>query len=90
RFLHDACLSDRRYEQARDMLQIDEGTTPLGHSLLRVTFPFTGSVTTQEWDGTEEDAEAMIDSVAEALAEDVEADRPVFGPTGWESDPDVS
>ncbi len=70
------------------MLVLEEGTTPLGRSVLRVTFPFTGSRTTQEWDGTDEEAEAVLDQLAVSLGEDVEGDRSMGGPTGWEREYD--
>ena len=88
RFLREAGLSANRYDEAREMLSIDEGTTPLGHSLLRLSFAFTGSTTTTEWDGTDEDAEALVVHTAQTLAEDVDADRAMFGPSGWESEAD--
>lgn len=89
RFLRDAGLSANRYDEAREMLCIEEGTTPLGHSLLQVSFRFTGSITTMEWDGTDEDAgDVVVHTLAQTLAEDVDADRAMFGPTGWESEAD--
>ena len=83
-FLRKAELSQRRYGEALHMLVLEEGTTPLGRAVLRVTFPFMGSTTTVDWDGTADDAEASINSLAETLATDAEGDRDMSGPTGWE------
>lgn len=88
-FLREADLSPQRREEALQMLVLEEGTTPTGISLLRVSFPFTGSTTTTEWDGTTGDAEDMINELAHSLADDVKADGEPFGFTEWEREPDL-
>ena len=86
RFLQNANLSRSRHREALDMLVLEEGTTPQGRSVLRVTFPFTGSTTTLDWDGSAEDAEASIDALTDTLAYDIEGDQDMVGPTGWEAE----
>lgn len=85
-FLGSAHLSPRRRDEALAMLVLESGVTPIGQGLLQVRFPFTGSTTTTEWDGSDEDAEDIITSLAISLAEDVEGDRSMSGPTGWEAE----
>ncbi len=43
-FLSESELSERRYGQAYEMLSISRGILPDGRRLLRVDFPFMGSI----------------------------------------------
>ncbi|MDQ4068660.1 MAG: hypothetical protein M3203_04165, partial [Actinomycetota bacterium] len=84
-FLSESELSERRYGQAYEMLSISRGILPDGRRLLRVDFPFMGSTSWREWDGTEEEALASIHEEARARAYDVGFDQ-AHGPTGWETE----
>ena len=85
-FLHEDALSERRAEEAQQMLSIDTITGRSGERGLRVRFPFSGITSETEWDGTPAAAEEIVDSCARLFAENVCDDRDMFGPTGWEPD----
>ena len=82
-FLAESELSEKRYDEAFEMLAISRGVLPDGELVLRVEFPFMGSTSWREWDGSDEEAIASIEEEARTKAYDVGFDQ-ARGPTGWE------
>jgi len=62
-------------------MKISAGQTRGGLRVLQ--FPFAGSTTTIEWDGSRSDAEEMIDGFADNTASNVSGDYWIHG-GGWE------
>jgi hypothetical protein len=83
-FLSESELSERRYGQAYETLSISRRTLPDGRFFLRVDFPFMGSTSRWEWDGSEEERASILDE-ARTRAYDVGFDQ-AHGPTGWEAE----
>ena len=82
-FLAESELSEKRHDEAFEMLSISRGVLPDGELVLRVEFPFMGSTSWREWDGSDEGAIASIEEEARTKAYDVGFDQ-AHGPTGWE------
>ncbi len=74
---------EREYASRYRSPQIELGTQPGGEQLLRISFG--GAVTLMEWDGTGEDAEAIICGVAANDAYGASADY--WRVEGWRTRP---
>lgn len=65
-------------------LLIDEGRTPFGVRILRVSLPLGEGRPAYEWDGTAAAADDIIDSMACVAGETIVDDRATMGlTTGW-------
>lgn len=71
--------AEREYASRYRSLRIEVGTEPGGERLLRISF--AGAITMMEWDGTQDDAAVIIDSVASSDAYGVSADY--WRDEGW-------
>jgi hypothetical protein len=86
-FLRQAGLSSRHRNQALAQTAIEQGRTPMGTRILRVTLPLGEGRPEYGWDGSQKGAEDIIDTMAEVAARTVRAEREDGIPTGWEIDP---
>jgi hypothetical protein len=86
-FLRQAGLSSRYRSEALAQTAIEQGRTPMGTQILRVTLPLGEGWAESGWDSSEKGAEDIIDTMAEVAARTVRAEREDGIPTGWEIDP---
>ncbi len=70
---------ERNYLNGYVPVRIGAGRTPAGLRVLRFEF---GNTTTIEWDGSEQDAEEIVDQIAENAAENAAGDYWIAG-GGW-------
>ena len=84
RFFAVSELSPLRRLQAEEMLAISRGVTGNGELVLRFEFPFMGSTTWHEWDGSESAAVGAAEEEGQLKGADVRKDQARHGATGWE------
>jgi hypothetical protein len=84
RLVSDMSLSERAYAEEWRPPRFEVGRTPAGRAVLAIDFGGGRSVI--DWDGSDADAEAIVDSCAETAAVNNEWDYWVHG-GGWKEWP---
>jgi hypothetical protein len=87
RLLTAAGLSAAHRTEAFRQVRVEVGRTPKGAQILRVRLPLGEGEPEYEWDGSQQDAEQIIDSMADIAAESIVDDQFAGLPTGWEPEP---
>ncbi|MGE3619952.1 MAG: hypothetical protein AB7L84_05760 [Acidimicrobiia bacterium] len=82
-------LSVRRRDEALAALRSRRGLTPRGTTLLVFDLPLGVACSTREWDGSRASALDSARSVGQWAGEEISADRPAYGPSGWEPEFDT-
>ena len=86
RLLSAAGLSALHRTEALRKVHVEIGKTPKGAQILRVRLPLGLGEPAYEWDGSQEDAQQVIDAMADLAAESIVDDQGAGFPTGWESE----
>jgi len=73
--------AEREYLSGHEPAEISAGETRSGLRVLQIRF--AGSTTTVEWDGSQSDAEELVDGLADNAASNVPGDYWIHG-RGWE------
>ena len=71
RFAARARLSDRLRDEAEEQLVLDQGLTAGGTRILRADLPLGCGQSWHEWDGSQEDADGIVDSMADTAGGDL-------------------
>jgi hypothetical protein len=87
RIVAGAGLDPKYRNDALEQVAIEVGVLPDGRRVvMEIKLPLGSGRPGYSWDGSVEQAEALIDNAADRGIEDLEDDRSMGYPTGWELD----